>query len=99
MTLINFTNVTGATGYAGLLSGIDDAAGNWFMIMLVISIFVVSFINLSYTKSKYALIMSSFITGISCSFFWWAGMIPYYLLVISLVLIMVFLIIAFIDEG
>lgn len=97
--MFNFSNVTAANNTIDMISAINtDITGGWFIILLVISIFVIIFINQSYYHTKHALLMAGFISAIVVNMFWWAGMVPYYLFLVVNVLLVAFVLITFLTR-
>lgn len=87
MTFYNLTNLTLANTTLEQLKTVDrELTGGWFSILLIIALFVIIFINLSFYNSSSAFLVAGFFTNIVAGLFWLAGLVPIHVFIVTLIL-------------
>ena len=90
MTIINFSNFTAANSTVQYIQAVNtDLTGGWFGILIVIALFTVLFIRLMYYNIAAAFLAAGFITATLSTLLWMVGIVPLFVLIITLILPMI----------
>lgn len=86
--MYNFTNIINANNTLEMVQAVstDWTSGIFLLLFLVVALFVVIFINLSYYNISAAFLVASFMASALTGLAFLAGLVPLYALIIMLIL-------------
>lgn len=83
----NMSNVTNANSTLEIITAVSsDLTGGIFIILMIVALFVIIFVNLSYYHVSSSLAVASYLTAIIGGFLWLAGLVPLKILIMLLIL-------------
>jgi len=98
--MISFTNITAANSTLQILTAINN---DWFKglfgILLLFSLFIIIFMNLSFYGTKENMLFTSFFIAIIAGFMWLAGLVGMFVFIIAIVLAFVALTLSILFGG
>lgn len=87
MTYYNITNITSSANPVDIVIGVNQLSGQWFGILTLLSIFIISSIAMYYYGAKRSLPASLFLTTIVAVLFVGIGLVGEHILVICIILL------------
>jgi uncharacterized membrane protein (DUF485 family) len=93
--VFNFTNITSGNSTLDILQTVNNEMfGGLFTILLVVALFFIIFINLSFYKASSAFMAASLFTTMITMFLYFSGLVPLMVFVISMVLTLIGILLA-----
>ena len=87
MAIYNFTNIVLANTTLEQFAAVNtDLTGGLYTILILVALFVIMMINLSYMSLSGSFLTSSFMCAVIGSLFWIAGLVPLYVMIVLLIL-------------
>lgn len=97
MVLYNLSTVVLSNSTLEVITAINnDLTNGLFMILSIVALFLIYLLNTEYIDFPTAFLGASFITNVMAGFLWLAGLLPLYIMLITLVLPFVGLILVFV---
>lgn len=95
----NFTDIMAQNSTLDLMKAINtELAGGIFWIFLLLSLFIIIYINMSFYHAKETFLFTSFFIAMIGGLMWLAGLIPFYIAMITLLLSVVGMILFFLTN-
>lgn len=90
MTFYNLTNISAANSTLEIMRAINyDLSNGWFFLLLIIAMFIIIFINMSFYSAKDALLGASMYTTIVSWLFHFSSAVPSYVPVVATVVLVI----------
>lgn len=86
--MYNLTNFTNSNGFLESSIAANQLVGGWLFVLVIVLIYIVSFIGLKRYETKYSLLTAGFITFVLTVSLWGTGVVGDRSLVITFVLLL-----------
>lgn len=91
----NMTNISEANTYLDIVTATNDITAGLLMALFLFAVFIIVFIVFKDRDALSVFIGDSFLVAVLAAFFFFAGMIPWYVLVIPVIMLIGSLLIKF----